>query len=125
MKDCDWNSREQYDLLIGPLREVAREHGYALTVHGTLKRDIDLVAVPWVNTPSDPKVLSEAIRQRAALINPIGVAFIIPAENDDYHKNGCPGLKPHGRLCWVYQLGGGPAIDLSVIPPRNPPYDDD
>ena len=29
------------------LAEIAREHGYALAVHGSLARDFDLIAVPW------------------------------------------------------------------------------
>ena len=35
---------------------------------------------------------------------------------DEYHLKGCPGMKPHGRLCWSFHLGGGPYIDLSVMP---------
>ena len=34
-----------YCKLIAPLRAVARQHGYALTVHGSIKRDIDLVGL--------------------------------------------------------------------------------
>ena len=29
---------------------------------------------------------------------------------------GCPGLKPHGRLTWSFHVGGGPYLDLSVMP---------
>lgn len=36
------------EYLIGPLRDIAREHGYALSVHGSVARDIDIVAIPWV-----------------------------------------------------------------------------
>jgi hypothetical protein len=49
MKPCSHDSHAKYELLIEPLRAVARSLGYALTVHGSLVRDIDLVAVPWTS----------------------------------------------------------------------------
>lgn len=102
--------------LIGPLREVARANGYALGVHGSLARDIDLIAVPWTDETVAPEVLAEAIRAQAEEIN--GAAFIAPHEDDEHHRAGMPGFKPHGRLVWSYHLGGGPYIDLSVFPPQ-------
>jgi hypothetical protein len=117
-------AEQQAARLLGPLRETARENGYALLVHGSLKRDIDLVAVPWAHDAVPQIVLAEAIRLKAAEVNPIGVAFIKPDEDDQFHRDGCPGMKPHGRLCWGFHLGGGPYIDLSVMPPTVPPFQD-
>jgi len=114
-------SREHHDRMIGALRWVARKHGYALAVHGTLARDIDLVAVPWTSSACDPVFLAMALRDVAAELNK-GVALLLDAEradNPDYFYDGCPGAKPHGRLCWAWHLGGGPYIDLSVFPPRH------
>lgn len=112
MKPCDHDSRPQYEALIEPLREKARELGYALTVHGSLKRDIDLVAIPWTDQAVPARTLAEAIRETAHVVN--GAALM--REDDPWHREGCPGLKPHGRLVWTFHLGGGPYIDLSVMP---------
>lgn len=110
--------RELAARLIEPLREIARAHGYALGVHGSLARDIDLIAAPWADDASPAVVLAEAIRGAAEAI--IGAAFMHPIEAaDDYHRKGCPGAKAHGRLVWSFHLGGGPYIDLSVMPPRD------
>lgn len=49
------------------LAEVARKHGYALTVHGSLRKDFDLFAVPWVENPSEPKVFLEELTKQFAL----------------------------------------------------------
>jgi hypothetical protein len=103
--------KEYYDRLIEPLRAIAREHGYALGVHGSLARDIDLIAAPWREDITVQAVLAEAIRLKAEEI--IGCAFIVPHEENDF-----PRKKPHGRLCWSFHLGGGPYIDLSVLPPN-------
>lgn len=39
--------------IIGPIRRVANEHGWAVAVHGSLDRDIDLVGIPWTRLASD------------------------------------------------------------------------
>lgn len=38
--------------LIDQLRAIAKGHGWALGVHGSLVRDIDLIAVPWTSDAS-------------------------------------------------------------------------
>jgi hypothetical protein len=111
MKPCDWDSKPKYEKLIEPLREEARKMGYALTVHGTLKRDIDLVACPWIESAAEPRELAKAL---AAKVAEVDMGYL--EAKDPWHELGCPGDKPHGRLVWKIQLGGGPYIDLSVMP---------
>ncbi len=101
--------RSYADRLIEPLRAAAKEHGYALAVHGSLARDIDLIAAPWVPEASLAPVLAEAIRAKAEEV--VGYAFLAPHEHREF-----PRRKPHGRLCWAFHLGGGPYIDLAVMP---------
>jgi hypothetical protein len=102
-------------LLIDPLKEAARTHGYALAVHGSLQKDIDLIAVPWTEEAIPPQELAEVIRAKAEELT--GYAQLKDLLKDDpYHNGGCPGYKPHSRLCWAFQLPGGPWIDLSVTP---------
>lgn len=31
------------------LKVIAKQYGYALLLHGSMNRDLDLVAVPWIN----------------------------------------------------------------------------
>ncbi len=121
---CNHDSHEAYEKLIGPLREKARELGYALAVHGSLVRDIDLIAVPWISGAVQPYVLAEALRVVAAEHGPCGVAFLDPHERGRYFLKGCPEGKPHGRLVWCFHLGGGPYLDISVIRPHDPPRGD-
>lgn len=119
MKPCEHSdkTRAKYEQLIGPLRETARAHGYALGVHGSLLRDIDLIAAPWVKNCAPAKTLAEALLAKAKEVN--GIAFMGPPEADDeWFQKGCPGMKPHGRLVWSFHLGGGPYLDLSVLPAK-------
>jgi predicted transcriptional regulator len=43
------------------IRDVAKEHGWAIGVHGSLRRDIDLIGAPWTADATDPDVLVGAI----------------------------------------------------------------
>lgn len=99
-----------YAKTIHPLRAVARNLGYALTVHGSIKRDIDLVAIPWTDEATDPETLVEALRVETERI--IGFAVY-----------GCDGPfprpKPHGRQCWTIHFNGT-YLDLSVMPRMKP-----
>jgi hypothetical protein len=92
-------ARQLFDRLITPIRAVARQHGYAVAVHGSLARDIDLIAVPWrPDVRNDPN-----------------------ADPRDFTKRN-PEPKFHGRLGWsifVTSTGRGgysTYIDLSVMP---------
>lgn len=89
--------------LIAPLREVARRHGYALAVHGSLSYDIDLLAVPWHAMATSPESLADAIQAAVKAIS--GTS-----------KMEGPEKKPLGRLAWSFHMGGGPYVDLSVMP---------
>lgn len=95
-------------MLIEPLRAAARQVGYAITVHGSLQRDIDLVAVPWTDEAVSAGELAQIIFQTIERIN--GIAIVVEADKP------MPRQKPHGRLAWSFHLGGGPYIDLSVMP---------
>jgi len=121
MKPVAHNSRPYYNKLIGPLREKARELGYALAVHGTLKRDIDLIACPWTHEAEHPFILARELRKVAEAV--VGYAQPALHERSDWHEMGMPGsTKPHGRLCWTFLLKRNlpshkcPYIDLSVMP---------
>lgn len=99
--------RAKAETLLPPIREVARALGYAIAVHGSLARDIDLVAIPWTEEAHDGETLAQAVAGAAAATGDgwagVGGAF-------------APKPKPHGRTAWTIHLEGGTYIDLSVTP---------
>jgi hypothetical protein len=89
------------------LQLAARGCGYALTVHGSLARDIDLVAVPWTESADNADLLVQ--RLCGALSAFLGRA--INLRGDDWTE------KPHGRRALTIILPGiCPEIDLSIMP---------
>ncbi len=102
--------QEYYDVLIAALRHAAYRYGYALAVHGSLKRDIDLIACPWRDSACDAHSV-------AAEIKKVTEAIIGFARERECDPN--PSKMPCGRLAWSFYLtheDTGPYIDLSVMP---------
>ena len=82
------------------LAAIARKHGYALAVHGSLARDLDLIAIPWTLEADDPK----------QVVDEILAAFSVTLV-------GGVGEKPHGRIAYALSVGWGHcAIDLQFTP---------
>lgn len=106
--------RELAKVLIPAIRYRARMMGYAIGVHGSLRRDIDLIACPWRDGAVPARELADAVQAIAQAV--AGSAFQKEGEDTPYFKIGCQGQKPHGRRGWTFHLGGGPYIDLSVMP---------
>lgn len=80
--------------------KIARECGYAVGLHGSMKRDCDLIAVPW----TDEAVLAFDLIYR--LCEALHAQVLGPVAG-----------KPHGRLGWILQVDGYvKVIDISVVP---------
>lgn len=116
-------TKELAAILVPALREVARRHGYALAVHGSLERDIDLLAAPWRDLATDASSLMRDMYRACEAI--VGYATG-PGGWTEKEQWGPPEgslpkpeRKPHGRLGWSILFGGGPYLDVSVMPLRD------
>ena len=102
--------RSILDAILPAIREAARFQGYAVAVHGSLKRDIDLVAVAWTDQAGPPEDLVRVVQ--GAIGGVLGNCLVQGGMDK-------PGVKPHGRLAYtLIHPGFVGEIDLSVIPPR-------
>ena len=97
-----------YAVIYHGLAEIARRHGYALSIHGSVLTDLDIVAIPWTENAESADVVMEAIKKHCGMclvnIDQSGIEDLKPAR------------KPHGRLAWKLHLDAGGAVDLSVMP---------
>lgn len=85
------------------IRKLAWDEGYAIGIHGSFTRDLDLIAVPWVDKPSEPEHLIRRILDATGM----------------WKARDEPGKKPQGRLVWtlLFPESSDPRfIDLSVMP---------
>lgn len=96
--DPAWEDPRVPDLT--KIRQLAREVGYSIGLHGSLKRDVDLIAAPW----------TEQAAGNADLVEHLCVG--LPAE-----RVGWAEYKPHGRVAVTLQIDGYfKPIDLSIMP---------
>ncbi len=112
-----------YCALYPMLCEVARSNGYALAIHGTMGRDMDLLAVAWIEEAVQPIDLISDIVDKIS-----GDMGMVARSNGDGTFTELsawePSLKPHGRLAWSIRLkdfawnGTNPFLDISVIGPK-------
>lgn len=87
------------------LVRIARDHGYALAVHGSMVNDFDVIAVPWIEEAAEPLVLAEAIRVACG-----GVFGGRPDSLEHYTP------KPHGRMAVSIHLCAEDLyVDLSIM----------
>lgn len=103
---------EFYDALITALRYVAYRCGYALAVHGSIKRDIDLIACPWRDHAVDSEYLIKEIKKATKAI--IGEARPRCGE-----KTLKAQTMPCGRIAYAIYLthdDSDPYLDISVMP---------
>lgn len=45
------------------MKTIARDMGYNLVVHGSMARDLDLIAIPWVDDPKPEFEMVEAMKE--------------------------------------------------------------
>lgn len=94
-----------YSTFYPMLVEVAHKYGYALAIHGSMIRDLDLIAVAWISRPkSYKKMIKEMIKT---------VGWKTLGLDVTTHSK-----KPNGRLAYTIPVGAGLYIDLSIIPPK-------
>lgn len=91
------------------LRQIAIRHGYCLALHGSMVRDMDLIACPWIELPSHPEVMIDEMCEA------VGGHRLM--QDDPYDPNYTQ-KKPHGRLPFSIHTGGGTYLDISVMPPH-------
>jgi hypothetical protein len=97
---------EEYMELLPKLREIAKSNGYALALHGSVKRDMDVIAVPWIEDVSNPYELWLALME---------VSPFTPKEVIDRKK---PLKAFHGVIKMPVPLSKEHYIDLAIVSPR-------
>lgn len=98
------NNAPMYACMYAELAEIARSHGYALAVHGSMARDFDLIAIPWTSEAAAPELVVESILKRwgGKLCGDVGVM-------------------PHGRRVWTIGIMYGEMfLDLGFMPKAAP-----
>lgn len=84
-----------YSYYFEALKQIAKEFGYNLVVHGSMNRDLDLIAIPWTD---DPKSEFEMIKEFSDYMNGF---------KSDYPVQFLYKTLPGGRKSYVINLNRG------------------
>lgn len=77
------------------LKEIALEYGYNLVLHGSLNRDLDLIAIPW----------QEEVKDEFEMIN--ALSKYLTGKISDYKTHYLYSELPAGRHSYVINLNRG------------------
>jgi hypothetical protein len=84
-----------YAMYYEPMRRIAAKYGYALALHGSMLRDMDMIAVPWSVQVGDYTKMVAEMRKITHCVQ--------WSEKED----GVYGIRmPHGRRAYRLFLGG-------------------
>ena len=78
------------------LKDIAKTYGYNLLIHGSMNRDLDLVAVPWVDNPRPEQEMIEEFQEYLT-------GMTLKRPNGEIHYTILPG----GRHSYVIELNRG------------------
>lgn len=108
----------QYLFYRDRISKLVREYGYACTIHGSCKRDLDLVLIPWVENAISPNEILKIIETETGLVFQTAGSY-----SDGTYS---PEIRPFGRKTWVALLmsddnrhstdDNRSYIDLSIMP---------
>lgn len=80
-----------YSYCFEELKDIAKTYGYNLVLHGSLNRDLDLIAIPWVDVIGSVDKMIDEFAQY------LGAERIVMT---DKQKN----CFPHGRMSYILNL---------------------
>lgn len=110
MKNKTISLREYYHAVLKIAKHIGMEKGYAIAVHGSMTRDLDIVAIPWQTGCSTPRQFADSLK------NVTGGGKIGFYDKDQKSIHGY--FKYSIALPLSFESGEMPYIDMTVIPPR-------
>lgn len=90
-----------YAVCLQPLQEIARDFGYNLIIHGSMDRDMDLVAIAWVD---NPKTHLELLQEFNQFLNGITCASASGKDEDILTDSYCFSMLGGNRSSYVINL---------------------
>ena len=118
--DARWR-RELFAKVLTPMRLKARELGYALGVHGSAERDLDVIAAPWTEDAVAALDLAVELRNEVGRVLGFTVALGGPHPKAPPHPHGRVGYAIHLVSPEAMTVGeddsiSSPYIDLAILP---------
>jgi len=76
------------------IKEIGLRYGYNIVLHGSMNRDLDLIAIPW----------QEELSDKFEMLNEIAEAIGGYVLNEDEENRNLFRKKYHGRECYIINI---------------------
>jgi len=111
-----------YALFFYDLKEIAKRYGYNLVLHGSLNRDLDMIAIPWSDEIGDEQDMIKEFQTYMTgrtTITPEGKVFytILPGGRHSYIIDLNRGNR---KGEWIRYEDEQYYLDISVVPKTQP-----
>ena len=80
------------------IKEIGLKYGYNILLHGSMIRDLDLVAIPWETAIGDIEQMVDEIA------NVIGGHILIQNKSANNTEGDRFGIKPQGRVVYIINI---------------------
>lgn len=80
------------------VKQIGLKYGYNIVLHGSMQRDLDLVALPWEETLGDKELMLDEIAST------LGGEILIQNKSVDNMIGERFSTKPHGRKCYIINI---------------------
>lgn len=110
-----------YTILFVKLDKIVNRFGWAISLHGTMIRDLDLVLIPWTEDADHEDKVIDAIR---LFVDGLYITKAKKKNMKEMNASSKDGLahfavteKPHGRRAISMYIGvSGYYLDISIMP---------
>jgi hypothetical protein len=93
-----------YASVLPAVTEVARKYGWAVAVHGSMNKDLDLMMMPWVEGAVSADEVIKRISDECFTGNPFQDSHAMA------HRE-----KPNGRVVYTISIWKGTYLDINII----------
>lgn len=83
-----------YAFYFEAIKQIGLKYGYNIVLHGSMNRDLDIIAIPWQEIIGDKKLMLDEIAKC------VGGHVLIESDDDRLSLR----KKLHGRECWVINI---------------------
>ena len=80
------------------IKEIGLKHGYNIVLHGSMNRDLDLIAIPWVENIGDRELMVDEITAV------IGGTLLMQNRSVNDTIGTRYGYKPHNRIVYIINI---------------------
>ena len=85
-----------YAMYFEYMKQIAKEYGYNLVIHGSMNRDLDLIAIPWIDKPRPEQAMIKEFQE-----------YLTGVTLTDQNKDVPFTILPGNRHSYVIELNRG------------------